>query len=204
MELAELERRMKRVRVLLRTKDAYVPAPPAQQLPTVSGPAPGSRVPCEGRHGRIEWPARCRDRLCPVCHGSGWRRRRDGDPYFDEYVNEPVVVDLAGTREAAAKPRKAKKHTGESYVQRFDLRARDRQDRRGSYRELRRALTLMRAQPALEPESRALWLIYESGLPYLDTPTLWLREYVAVEWLARIMRGGIWVPPEHLTADLAA
>src|SRR5215471_5490927 len=90
--------RQEQVRALLRSRYDYLPSVPIATGVIVRdsglGPAPGKRVPCGLclRSGRVlqRVDGRTVRRLCPLCDGSGWRRRRKGEEEWDEYLGKPL------------------------------------------------------------------------------------------------------------------
>lgn len=78
--------RMVKVRILVETRDDYLPQPHVTDLGDVPGPAAGRRVPCEecNRSGRLG------KRYCPSCDGFGWRKRSGHEPEWCEYTETTV------------------------------------------------------------------------------------------------------------------
>lgn len=109
-----------RVKATWRLADTYLdylpqPRQPSSTLGTLPGLAESKRVPCTacGARGRLRGPgvicASCPPQTsplrvavtreaqalhacyaCPVCEGTGWRRRRKGDPSIDGYAGVEV------------------------------------------------------------------------------------------------------------------
>jgi hypothetical protein len=176
----------------------------------LSGPAPGRRVPC-GVCLRSGYTAG--RKLCLVCGGLGWRKRRKGEDPFDEYTGEPVA-------DAASKSAHAPAFRLEDDYRRLGAqldrvqrtlaaregrpdasygweRAREAQERLGSYRELRAALRgLQRVSPNGYSVIRAAWL---TDLPVTLVGRTQAIERAAVLWLQAEMPGEVRVPPWLMT-----
>jgi len=203
-----IEERIANVRILLSSFYDYLPAPVTSSgliaRASVSGPAPGKRVPCGycRRSGRIR--LRSGSRFCPVCGGSGWRARRGPrDPAhpqyeapWDEYVREPVEA------EEDQHPHAMTRHQLDRALERLETyergerfgweRERQVYERRGSYAEL--GLALDRLAEQWPPGHLHIRRVYLRSLSFEPSPATSLLTDAAEEWLAREMRGEIRVP----------
>ena len=211
-----VEERLNGVRILLRSILEYLPTPVtssgliARSVPP--GPAPGKRVPCGycRRAGRVR--IRGGFRVCPVCEGLGWRARRgprekpthpDYEQPWDEYLEAPV-------EEAEQHPAPMSAHLRDRTLERLDheqaLREGDHSserfgwereralyDAKGSYRELRRSLGLMRRR--WPPGHAQIQRVYFWGASFqLSFEDGQLLEQ-AERWVMHEMRGPVRVPP---------
>jgi hypothetical protein len=223
MRAQPIEQRVQLVRILLASLLDYLPAPLtasgliARTAPP--GPAPGRRVPCDycRRAGRVRVVRG--SRICPVCDGSGWRTRRGPrdkpthpayEEPWDEYTEQPVagaaqhppamsshLIDRTLERIERAQALRE----GDDSSERFGWeRERIVYDRKGSYNELRRALRVLHRK--WPPGYLQVRRVYLRGLAFEETNDDRLYLQAAEEWLARLMRGPIRVPPwlqEHST-----
>lgn len=133
--MSELERRVERVRLLLRSLNDPYPTPQGALSPD-AGPAASRYVPCETcrRSGVVR--ARGGWLLCLVCDGTGLKRRSD-EPEYDLYLELPLEEALRLPSTAAPRSRSS----AESGEDRFGWeRALEAHERHGSYGELRRVL----------------------------------------------------------------
>lgn len=202
MNSKQREQRERNVRALLETINDPYQLPRHQ--PVDSGPAASKRVPCETclRTGWVTdssrvWP-------CGGCGGRGWRRRRKGDQEWDEYLNMPVAT-------AGLKPPAREFKLDEDIrrlwfeiqkLERVDepdnddllkaLSSKDWLEKRGSYRELRRALAV------LERRSPCVWgavqRVYLRNVDTRSSRRFRLLEEIGVAFLAQEMRGPIRIP----------
>ena len=189
------------MRVLLETRNDYLPGPKALELPSSPGVAEGRRVPCECRTGRIQRGAQVR--LCLVCNGSAWRNRRGGEPAWDEYIGARVAgeetkrprtmtpQELDGELTRLRRDASAR----EGRVAADDLtaveRGRKARDGSGSYVELERSLERMH-QYAYGAR-QLIDLHYGAGIALDDASRARLDQ--AIAWLAVDMRGPVRIPP---------
>lgn len=193
---------MDRVRVLLSTRNDYLPQPRSLELPSESGVAGGRRVPCECRTGRVRRGKTVL--LCLVCNGTAWRLRRPGEPEWDEYIGarvggaETKTLRSMTPRELDESITRLRRNeaTREGRVAADDLigweRGRRARDASGSYAELERALELLRDRSyALH---RLLDLIYGAGVALEMSEAMARREELAIRWLANTMRGAVRIP----------
>lgn len=203
-----LEQRVRLVRVLLGSFFDYLPQPQTSSglvaRASVSGPAPGKRVPCTycRRSGRV--PLRSGSRFCPVCQGSGWRVRRrlnpshpEYEPPWDEYIREPIEEEQVQHPHAMTRDQLelalARLEDEGDVPDRFGWeRERERYDRRGSYVEL--ALALDRLADEWPQGHLHIRRLYLRGLSFTPSTATQFITDVAEEWLAREMRGEIRVP----------
>lgn len=196
-DLRERARR-ERIRILLRTRNDYLPSLRAKATPfTVAGPAPG------------------RKRKCPACGGTGKTRLRQQCPAcagkqtieVDSYVGRVTSSD-------ARKPEPMSAERREAEIQRLQSsltlaagnvdpeekyaweRARESRDRNGSYVELERALE------SLTPLDRDFiaW-VYDSGLNVEVSRASQIREAKIVGLLSERMPSRIRLP-RHLHEEL--
>jgi DNA-binding CsgD family transcriptional regulator len=135
----DLPQRVHGVRLLLGSLNDPYPTPQGALRPD-SGPAASKYLPCETCRstGRVR-VRRGRYVLCLICDGRGERRRRHDDVEWDAYLRLPL-------EEAAQLPREPvvrSPRTGEEEGYGWE-RAQARQERQGSYRELRRQLDWLR------------------------------------------------------------
>jgi hypothetical protein len=186
--------RMARVRVLLATRNEYVPAP-GSSTRSESGIAASDFVPCPdcegtGRTHRGRRP-------CLVCDGAGRRRRVGDEQPWDFYTGAPVVQHTPALRSMT-------QHELDVSIARIDAlfaeregvidherfgweRARQQRDRSGSYRKLERLLEQLRDVD--ERFVRVLSLVHDHGVRDPDG-----AEEAAVRWLAERMPRAIGVP----------
>lgn len=200
----ELEQRMRQVRVLLDSRFDYLPSVHVTDLGDRPGPAVSKRVPCElcDRTGRVS------SRSCPVCGGSGWRRRRPEDEEWDEYTETPLVDALLGVSGLPSVGEEIQRLTTSIDRIQADLdaraghfdnaeqygweKARRSYYRHGSYAELERALTMMaRALPHLHA---ALLQTTARALPARPAANRRVVVSMGEAYLAQEMRGPIRVP----------
>jgi hypothetical protein len=192
-------RRLENVRVLLRTLNDIYPGPSTLKQTPQAGVAPGRRVPC-----RLCNPSSGKPRpklsSCPGCDGDGWRKRRKGDPAWDEYTGLPVATDAEPKKAEPMSParleaelarvqhdlilREGRVDPDEAYSWEKD---RERRDRDASYRELERALDVMQIEWPLG-RSAVTWSYFGIG-----TLSRELDELV-VGWIAARMPRKIRVP----------
>lgn len=194
---ARFRRRMDRVRILLETRDDYLPGPRSLELPAEAGVAEGRRVPCECRNGRIQKGSQVR--LCLVCNGSAWRLRRAGEPAWDEYVGSRVGGEETSQLRTMSRQELDETITRleraelarEDRVAKDDLigweRGRRARDASGSYEELERSLERLRV--LAYTARRTLDLHYGAGMPVPER-----RLELIIAWLAGDMRGPVRIP----------
>jgi hypothetical protein len=203
----ELEERMRRVTILLESRHDYLPSVRVTDLGDAPGPAAARRVPCEPCEttGRIRHKRG--KRFCPSCDGHGWRKARKGDQEWDEYTEAPlddVQTGVAGVVSIEADVRRLTASIeridrllalkqGHIDAERFGWeRALHAQLRAGSYRELERALHLLREGfPHLHA---VLVAATANALPRAVSVAQQARQELAVAFLAHTMRGPIRVP----------
>lgn len=211
-------RRHDAVRVLLRTLNDIYPGPEAPKRPDLAGPAPSSRVPCDfcKRTGRVlrDGPVDARGsgaRIgpCPVCDGAGWRKRRKGDPEWDEMTGQLVATLETKQKPVPMSPSRIDAEIGrlqalqlarEGHVdpeaQESWERARARRDKDGSYREIERALDLMQIEwPEGRDAVNSMYLV-EPAVSY--SPAI---ELACVIWLAARMPHKIRLPKRFYEAE---
>jgi hypothetical protein len=203
------EQRIANVRILLSSFFDYLPTPVTSSgliaRASLSGPAPGKRVPCGHcrRTGRIRL-VRSGTRPCPVCDGAGWRVRRGSrnpshstyEQPWDEYTRQPVEA------EEDQHPHSMTRHQLDRALEQLETyergerfgweRERQVYERRGSYAEL--ALALDRLAEQWPPGYLQIKRQYLRGLYFEPSAMSRLFCEVAEEWLAREMRGEIRVP----------
>ncbi len=197
-------RRERRVRALLETLNDPYELPRREQAD--AGPAPSRRVPCPAcrRTGKVTSGEGIR--TCLTCSGTGWRRRRPGEQEWDEYLNLPVSTAQSVVK-ARSKPFKLDEDIRRlsSELERLEarddprsdelLRALPRKewfDRRGSYRELRRALDVLASRSRCVYD--AIHRRYLRNVPVEMSPHVEQLVAIGVTFLAREMRGEIRVP----------
>ena len=176
-EQVQLQEKIRRVRVLLATKDDYLPQPRGVELASAPGPAPGRRVPCGAcrRTGKVvvgRGPTK-RLRRCLGCDGTGWRRRRAGELGYDEYLDREgppkPLSSLSGPsramdarevdHELARLHADALRREGVVSHERYGWeRGREVRDVAGSYRELERAQQQVARAYPLVPRGSGRWL----------------------------------------------
>lgn len=195
--------------MLLATADDPYPRPKdsLDREGKLDGPAPGKRVPCGVcvRTGKV---AGARE-LCPLCGGTGWRRRRKGEDPWDEYTGLPVSDTDSGRahktpftleddyRKLGIQLDRVNRSIAEREGVAQDAyaweTARKVWDRMGSYPELRAAL---RALQLFSPVSygvvRAVWIM---DLPVKVIGRVKLIEYGSIVWIQERMPDPIKVPP---------
>jgi hypothetical protein len=216
MRAQPIEERVQLVRILLASLLDYLPTPLTAsgliRRSVPSGPAPGKRVPCDycRRVGRVRVIRGYR--ACPVCEGSGWRTRRGPrdkpthpgyEEPWDEYTEQPVaeavqhppaMTSYLVDRTLERIEREQSLRDGDDSSERYGWeRERIAFDRRGSYNELRRALKLLHRK--WPPGYLQVRRTYLRGLAFEQTNDDRLYLQAAEEWLARVMRGPIRVPP---------
>lgn len=215
--------RAERVRALRRRRYDDLPSPPIATgliaRDSGVGPAPGKRVPCDlclrsGHVLRRELGGKVVRRLCPLCEGSGWRKRRPGDEEWDEYLERPLrgprkpqepfrLADDIRRLSAEIERLEANEAAREgSYEhERYGWEAEKRRmNRLGSYRDLERLLRdLFRDWPTAY---WVLYLVYWRGLPLRLSRAHQDLEERAVVWLSERMPEEIRVPAWHAEADL--
>src|SRR5574338_535439 len=87
-----LKSRMERVRILLATRNDYLPPIRLSTPETLSGPAPSDYVKClECRGTGRKRRGLLKSSVCGSCDGLGERRRRRNDPEWDSYLGETVA-----------------------------------------------------------------------------------------------------------------
>lgn len=200
------EDRERRVRALLETlNDPY-------QLPrhelADAGPAASKRVPCVNcnRSGKVVDRLRRVPRSCSACGGSGWRRRRKGDQAWDEYLSLPVRTAEA-TLKVPAKEFKLDEDIRRLWfiLQRLEredepdsddllkaLQAKDWLEKRGSYRELRRGLSVL--QERSQHVYGAVWRRYLWNVELKASSHFDALVDIGVSFLCHEMRGDVRVP----------
>lgn len=209
----DIKNRKRQVRELLATATLADPTPQAT-LRSDSGLTESRLVPCShcnrtGRVKRQDNPSLTR--FCPLCD-NGWRKRRKGDSAeaFDGVTRLPVRVALTPTREPVRVfkiDEDIRRLSGlllklgeEVEDGRRDLadevfrlqRRRRQMEREGSYRELSRSLRLLsEASHCCHRAVVSRWLM---DIPHRLSAHEKALEDIAVEWLARTMRGTIVVP----------
>ena len=211
-----IEERVAAVRILLLSFFDYLPAPITSSglvaRASLSGPAPGKRVPCGycRRTGRIRLKGGG-SRYCPICEGLGWRPRRrlnpshpDYEAPWDEYTHEPV------TEEQVQHPAPMTRYQLDRALERLEEyergerfgweRERQVYERRGSYTELALALDLLGQRWPMG--YLCIRRHYLRGLQVQHSRTTGLLTEAAEEWLAREMRGQVRVP-RWLIEDIA-
>lgn len=191
------------MRILLRTRNDVYPTPRSASPAQLPGPAASGRVPCGVclRKGRLG------GRQCPMCDGRGWRKRRPGEPAYDEYTGAPVATDETrrpGAMASAVRDAELERLHGLELVREGGdpteaygwEKAKARRDAGASYAELSRALERLRE--AWPSGWEFITWVYGSGLDVeLDDWSNRL-ERVVVTWLSRQMRGQIRIPrSEH-------
>ena len=193
-DLKERARR-ERIRVLLRTRNDYLPTVRAKATPyTISGPAPS------------------RKRNCPACDGIGKTRLRQkceacdgkGKIALDGYVGrvassddrkpEPMSPERREAELAKLKAELAIDDPEESYGWE---RARSSRDKQGSYLELERALEWLRERDPLGWE----WLLFVYNYPRPMSYNAEVREQELVGRLSERMPEKIRLP-RYLHDDL--
>lgn len=207
--MRDVTERCRRVRLLLASVNDPYPTPHdsigslAGHLP---GPAPSRRVPCSVC---LRTGFTAGRRICPLCGGSGWRRRRKGEDPFDEYTGEPVVDGGSSAKHGAPfrleddyrrlgeqldQIEQAQQERQGVYSEMYGWeKAREAQERLGSYRELKRALgALQELSPNIYGVVRARWLF---GVPVNLIGRAVAIEQAAIIWVQGEMRGEIRVPP---------
>lgn len=210
----ELEQRMRQVRALLDSRYDYLPSVHVTDLGDTPGPAKSKRAPCDhcDRTGVLAirpkpaWPL-ASTRLCPVCDGHGWRRRRVDDEEWDEYTESPLSDVQLGAAGLPSLGESIQRLTSSIDRIQADLDARagefDKSEqygwekvrrsyyRNGSYAELDRVLIVMgRESPHLRS---ALLLAVAHALPRDDDHQAVIVE-IGTAYVARKMRGPIRVP----------
>lgn len=207
--MQDLAERVRCVRLLLATVDEPYPSPRDSiggLEGRVAGPAPGRRVPCGvcAKTGRVMYSDGT-SRLCPLCGGTTWRRRRKGEDAYDEYTGEPVgdsdsapahktpfrleddYRKLGVQLEAVdhlLEPGRSPEYAWETVRRTWD--------RAGSYPELREALAVLAEHwPAGHAVIQSVWLRH---VPVRMIGKAHDVEKVGVTWLAIQMQGEIRVP----------
>jgi len=206
--------RTERIRALLRSRYDYLPSPTISTGLIVRdsgvGPAAGKRVPCDLclRSGyvvrRIE--RRHVRQFCPLCEGSGWRRRRKDDEEWDEYLEKPLrragrpvepfrLADDIRRLSAQIERLEAEEMTRRGLYdgERFGWEAEKRRmERAGSYKALEAALTQLRVE---WPSAYwTLYVVYWRGLEVKLSLRHRDLESRAIEWLDKLMPQEIRVP----------
>lgn len=199
---------MQYIRVLLQSRLDYLPAPRGMRVfeSSLPGVSPGKYHPCENCRGmgRLKNKA---GRLfrCLVCGGSGWRKRKKGEPVYDGYTRQKIsTYDSPGKFSTMSNKSLDSEiqrlaifeslRSGESLGEISQFRNVEKRNASGSYKELEIALAwLADYHPNL---SRLLVLIYDT--PLLSSkklnPTQKIMESIAVALLAKKMRGRIYLP----------
>jgi hypothetical protein len=137
---------VRRVRLLLESRDDYLPSPPHVQLKAPSGPAASKFVPCEpcAQKGRVVYKGK--ERLCFTCDGTGSRRKRASDPEWCAYLGMPLL-DARLLADATPYARRTVALTDEERERAFAWERKQAVYRQhGSYDELERALERLRVE----------------------------------------------------------
>ena len=212
-----VEEKIKAVQLLLTSLHDYLPDPPTSTgliaRAALPGPAPGKRVPCGycRRTGQLVYRNRSQ-RTCPVCEGTGWRKRKGSrnpshpayEQPWDEYTCQPVQAEETQHPHAMSERELAVSlerldferavRDGDVQGERYGWeRERSSHERQGSYKELRRAMVSLHVQ---WPVGHAqIQRVHIRGLAVAWSGDDLLVLAAAEEWLAREMRGAVRVPP---------
>jgi hypothetical protein len=206
--LLPFERRRQRILLLILSLDDPYPDPRGARLDSAPGPQP-SRSRCKHCQstGRIFSKTLGKNRYCPLCLGSGWRRGgpEKRDPYVADEDDNPTRTRTLGERDRKTMDRHTLERTLEAL--RATERARrglpnprerygwesalERQRRLGSYGQLRYLLELM--PDTLRPRS-------DAGLDWLTDR--WIGPVRLPPWLEPSENGG--KPPEPTLEELQA
>ena len=154
----ELHERKRKIRWLLSMAEERYPTVTRPQF-APAGPVPSNRVPCQDCR-------KYRGRICPVCDGYGWRKRRDWDEWYDEYTGEMVEVDRSqqstgDSHKNKRLARRAKGYSGTSVQERFVCMRES-----GSFTLLRRTIERIPSHLKLLPlddERVVEWLALNAG-----------------------------------------
>lgn len=199
-------RRHDNVRLLLRTLHDIYPGPQAVRSSALSGPAESSRVPCTFCHrsGKAFSPALKRVTACPVCDGHKWRKRRAGEPAWDEMTGQPIATVEARKPEPMSPQRLEAElarieHTLRLHDGDFDPdeketweAAREKRDAEASYPELERVLDVMQIQ---WPLARSFVTArYFSGMRERVSVAELNADDIVVAWISDRMRGPVRIP----------
>jgi hypothetical protein len=189
--------RVERTKLLLTTMNDWLPTPQGA-LRSDSGPAASRYVPCETcrRSGMVR--GRGGFSLCLVCDGRGWKRREAGESEWDAYTGLPVEVAAALPSMAVA----SRRHEGDSAEDAYPWeRARQSQDRHGSYKEVRIRLDQLGGEHRRRHRLVVVTLVDKEPVslsPWDDTEVT-----LGVTWIALRMRS-IRVPPWIMERSAAA
>ena len=177
----ELAQRVEGVRLLLESLNEPYPTFRSPLRPD-SGPVASKYLPCETCRSTGRVRARGGFVVCLVCGGDGEKRRVRGDVPWDRYLRMPVEEAAALPQEIA--PRRA---VAENPDNGFAWeRARQAQDRQGSYVELRRQLEWLRLT---HPQRHHLvQVVLVEQLPRTVTPRAQLEVELGVVTIALRMR----------------
>ena len=200
------ERRLESVRILLRTLNDIYPGPTTLKQTPASGAAPSKRVPCDLCHksGRAYSRVLRTVTVCPLCDGTGWRRRRKGDAAWDEYLGQEIATVEQPKRAEPMSPQRLETelaHIRHDLMMREGIvdphesygweRERARRDQDASYRELERALDVMQIE---FPVGRSLITdYYLGGLADGSKLPQWLDDRL-IGWIADRMPRRIRIP----------
>lgn len=206
--MADEPERLFRTRLLLETLFDYLPRAGRSAIQSLSGPAPSRYVPCGVCHGKGRVLLGQKRRLCQACEGQGWRRRRRGEPTYDDYTGEqvgtedvqaPVRCMTAAELTAAISRIERDQAEREGRVAPNDelpwVRKQDAQWNNGDYKRLLWALDFL--SPEHPVEMRALWHYYVLGWDYPSEMRDKLIER-GLRMLASHMPHEIRVPPWYL------
>jgi len=186
--MSDLAERVEQVRTLLASMNDPYPRP-RTCLEPLSGPAASRYVPCEPCRQTGEVRTKRGWMLCLVCDGDGWRRRRHGDEPWDRYLGLRLV-------EAAELPRaSAARRPEEASPQEAPYgweRAIQVQDRHGSYRAVRRALSAL--EDANSARARLIRQTLVDGEPRQLSDRAALERELGLVWIT-LRVGTVRVPP---------
>lgn len=195
---------MENVRILLQTLNDIYPGPTTIRQTHTSGPAPSRRAPC-----RLCNPSSGKPRptiaSCPGCDGDGWRKRRPGDPQWDEYTGSVIATSEQPKKAVPMTParleaelarvetdlrlREGGVDPNESYGWERERKLRDAE---ASYPELERVLDVMQIE---WPVGRStVTSLYFTGLPRPPSAAWERLDHQVVSWIAERMRGRIRIP----------
>lgn len=200
--------RVYRTRVLLESLLDYLPQGGRSAIQTLSGPAPSRYVPCGVCHGKRYVLIGQSRRLCGGCDGQGWRRRKVGEPHYDDYTGEQVGKEgeksilrcMTGTEMNAALARIERDQAERSgRVAQHDelpwVRKKEAMWRMGDYKRLLWALEFVSAEYPVE--IKAVWHVHVLGwdYPHPDRNALTAK---GLRIIASHMPYEIRVPPWYL------